>query len=62
MEDVWIAAAGRSPIGALQGQLAPLKGHEIQQQVIKGLLQHGGISAEAIDEVILGQVLTAGAA
>lgn len=61
MEDVNIIAIGRSPIGALQGQLASLQAHEIQAQVIRGLLERRGIPADQVDQVVLGQVLTAGA-
>lgn len=61
MEDVNIIAVGRSPIGALMGQLASLQAHEIQQQVIRGVLERSGIPADQVDQVVLGQVLTAGA-
>ena len=61
MEEALIVAAGRSPIGALKGQLAELQAHQIQQQVIRGVLERSGIPADQADQVILGQVLTAGA-
>lgn len=61
MEDVNIIAIGRSPIGAFQGQLASLQAHEIQQQVIRGVLERNKIPEDQIEQVVLGQVLTAGA-
>jgi len=61
MEQVCILAAARSPIGALSGQLSGLSASQIQQQVIKGLLEARGIPLDQVEEVILGQVLTAGA-
>lgn len=60
MRDVVIVAAGRTAVGSFNGSLAPLKASDLGTTVIKGLLERSGISAEQIDEVILGQVLTAG--
>jgi len=60
MEDVYIVAAGRSAVGAFMGSLSSLPASEIASQVIKGTLEKYGIKAADIDEVILGQVLTAG--
>ena len=60
MQDIYIAAAGRSAIGNLQGLLADLSAVEICSQVLGGLLDRNGIDPAAIDEVILGHVLTAG--
>jgi acetyl-CoA C-acetyltransferase len=61
MKDVVIVAAGRSAIGAFQGSLAPLSAVELGTQVIKGVVERSGIDASKVDEVIFGQVLTAGA-
>ncbi|MEY8262689.1 MAG: acetyl-CoA C-acetyltransferase [Bermanella sp.] len=61
MKEVVIVAAGRSAIGAFQGALAPLSAVEIGSQVIAGVLAQAGIEKEQVNEVILGQVLTAGA-
>src|SRR5690606_36385272 len=60
MQDIYIAAAGRSAIGNLQGALADLSAAEICSQVVSGLLERSGIDPASIDEVILGHVLTAG--
>ena len=58
--EVVIAGAARSAIGSFGGTLAPLSAVEIGTQVIKGLLEKTGLDASEVDEVILGQVLTAG--
>ena len=58
--DTVIVAATRSAIGSFGGSLAPLSAVEIGTQVLQGLLQKAGIDGADIDEVILGQVLTAG--
>lgn len=60
MQDVVIVAAGRTAIGAFSGSLATVPAHQLGATVIKGLLEKSGIKAEQVDEVILGQVLTAG--
>lgn len=60
MQDVYIVAAGRSPVGTFMGGLSSLSAAQIQAQVIKGVLEKSGIDASQIENVILGQVLTAG--
>ena len=60
MQKVLIAGAGRSAIGSFNGTLASLSATAIGSQVIRGVLQKFGIPADRVDEVILGQVLTAG--
>ena len=61
LPSVVIASARRTPIGSLGGALAPLAAHELGTTAIKAALTDAGISAEEVDETILGQVLTAGA-
>ena len=60
-DDVVIVAAARTPQGRLKGQLAPLTAVELGSIAIKGALEQGGISADAVDAVLVGQVLPAGA-
>ena len=60
MEDVVIVAAGRTAIGKFGGTLAKIPAAELGAQVIKHLLAKSGIAPDAVSEVILGQVLTAG--
>jgi acetyl-CoA C-acetyltransferase len=61
MEDVVIVAAGRTAIGKFGGTLAKIPATELGAQVIKQLLARTGIDPAAVSEVIMGQVLTAGA-
>lgn len=61
MQDVVIVAAGRSPVGSFNGALASLSGAQIGAQVVKAVLERAGVQPDQVDEVILGQVLTAGA-
>jgi acetyl-CoA C-acetyltransferase len=60
MQQVVIVAATRTPIGSFQGALASLSAVELGTVVVKALLARSGVPAELVDEVILGQVLTAG--
>lgn len=55
-----IVAAARTPIGAFNGALTSLSAVEIGTQLLTGLLSKHSNLKEQIDEVILGQVLTAG--
>ena len=61
MEDVVIVAAGRTAIGKFGGTLAKIPATELGAQVIKHLLAKTGIDPASVSEVIMGQVLTAGA-
>lgn len=60
MSDVVIVAAARTAIGAFQGSLSSVPAPELGAIVIRRLLERSGLAAEQIDEVLLGQVLTAG--
>ncbi|MCR2801152.1 acetyl-CoA C-acetyltransferase [Microbacterium sp. zg-Y818] len=59
-EDVVIVAAARTPQGRLKGQLASFTAPELGALAIRGALERGGIPADAVDAVIVGQVLPAG--
>ncbi|MFZ5959917.1 acetyl-CoA C-acetyltransferase [Pseudomonas knackmussii] len=61
MQDVVIVAATRTAIGSFQGSLSSLPAHELGAAVIRQLLAQSGVAANQVDEVILGQTLTAGA-
>lgn len=61
MENVVIVAAGRTAIGAFSGALAGVPASALGALVISALLARSGIRPDEVDEVILGQVLTAGA-
>lgn len=60
MKDVVIVGAVRTPIGCFQGALARHSAVELGSLVINALVERSGIAATSIDEVIIGQVLTAG--
>ena len=59
MNEVYVVAYGRTPIGAFNGSLAAKTGVELGVDVIKGVLEKSGIKAEEIQEAILGNVLQA---
>jgi acetyl-CoA C-acetyltransferase len=61
MEDVVIVAAGRTAIGKFGGTLSKIPATELGAQVIKQLIAKTGIDPASVSEVIMGQVLTAGA-
>ncbi|PWC42606.1 acetyl-CoA C-acetyltransferase [Azospirillum sp. TSO22-1] len=58
--DVVIAGAGRTPIGAFNGGLSAVPAHELGAAVIRSALERACTDAAEVSEVILGQVLTAG--
>ena len=60
MNEVVIVAASRTPVGKFGGTLAKIAASELGAHVIKSLMQKTGIDPKLINEVILGQVLTAG--
>ena len=59
-ESVVIVAAARTAIGSFNGSLAGISATDLGAIVIRELLKKTNLAPEAIDEVILGQVLTAG--
>ena len=61
MKPVVIVAAKRTAIGKFGGSLAKITAPDLGAVVLRALLEQTGVAGEAIDEVILGQVLTAGA-
>ncbi|GLH43767.1 acetyl-CoA acetyltransferase [Pseudomonas atacamensis] len=61
MQDVVIVAATRTAIGSFQGSLANVSAVDLGAAVIRQLLEQTGLDGAQVDEVIMGQVLTAGA-
>jgi acetyl-CoA C-acetyltransferase len=59
-QTIVIASAARTPVGAFNGSLASLKAHELGQVAIKAALDRANVQPGDVNEVILGQVLTAG--
>ena len=61
MEEAVIVAALRTPVGKFGGTLAKTPAAELGACVIRALIEKTGVSPDQVDEVIMGQVLTAGA-
>ena len=61
MSDIVIVAAARTAVGKFGGTLARTPAVDLGAHVVKGLLAQAGVAADAVSEVIMGQVLTAGA-
>jgi acetyl-CoA C-acetyltransferase len=59
MEDVVIVAAARTAVGSFNGAFATVSAHVLGAAAIQAAIQRAGIEAGDVDEVILGQVLTA---
>ena len=60
-KEVVIVNAIRTPIGTYKGSLKNMKSHDLGSIVIKEVLKSSKFNNDEIDEVIMGQVLTAGA-
>lgn len=60
-DPIVIVSAKRTAIGTLGGGLSALSAHELGRDIIKAVMGDAGIEAEEVDDVIMGQVLTAGA-
>ncbi|HJZ43075.1 MAG TPA: acetyl-CoA C-acetyltransferase [Hyphomicrobiaceae bacterium] len=56
-----IASAARTPVGAFNGSLASLPAHELGKVAIKAALDRARVEPGEVSEVILGQILSAGA-
>ena len=61
MEDIVIVSAARTAVGKFGGTLAKTPATELGAAVIRDLLARTGVGADQIGEVIMGQVLAAGA-
>lgn len=59
-EGVVIVAAGRTPVGSFGGTLSQIPASSLGAKVIAALLERSGVKPEQVDEVIMGQILTAG--
>lgn len=60
MRDVVIVAARRTAIGTFGGGLSSLRADQLGTAVIKAILEQTGVPGDQVNEVVLGQVLTAG--
>jgi acetyl-CoA C-acetyltransferase len=59
-DDIVIVSAARTPVGAFNGAFANLPAHELGKTAIQAALQRAGVEAGRVNEVIMGQILTAG--
>ncbi|SFW62887.1 acetyl-CoA C-acyltransferase [Chitinophaga sancti] len=59
MKDVFIVAAVRTPIGSFNGALSTLPATRMGAIVIKAALEQAGVSASAVNEVFMGNVISA---
>lgn len=60
VKDIFIVSGARTPIGSFMGELSGLTAPELGAIAIQGVLKRSGVSPEAIDEVIMGCVLSGG--
>lgn len=61
MQSVYVVEALRTPFGSFGGVLADVPAPKLAAPVIAALLQNSGVPADAVDQVIAGQVLSGGA-
>ena len=59
-KEVVIIEAVRTPIGTYKGSLKNVKAYQLGSVVIKEVLKRADLDSEEVDEIIIGQVLTAG--
>jgi acetyl-CoA C-acetyltransferase len=60
-DDVVIVAAKRTPIGAMGGMFKGVPAYELGEAVIRALLKHTGVRGDEVSEIVLGQIMNAGA-
>jgi acetyl-CoA C-acetyltransferase len=59
-DDIVIVSAARTPVGAFNGAFANLPAHELGKTAIQAAMARAGVQGAEVNEVILGQILTAG--
>jgi acetyl-CoA C-acetyltransferase len=59
-DDIVIVSAARTPVGSFNGAFANLPAHELGKTAIKAAMERAGVEPGRINEVIMGQILTAG--
>jgi acetyl-CoA C-acetyltransferase len=60
MEDIVIVSAARTPVGSFSGALSSLSAHSLATVAVQGALERAGVTGGDVDELILGQILSAG--
>ena len=61
MSDIVIASAARTPVGTFNGSFADISASTLGTVAIKAALERASVAPEDVSEVIMGQILTAGA-
>ncbi len=59
MKEVYIASAVRTPLGSFGGVLSPLSATQLGSAAIKGALEKAGVDAAEVEEVLMGNVVSA---
>jgi len=59
-EEIVIVSAARTPVGSFNGSLSSLPAHKLGEVAIKAALDRAHVDPADVDEVIMGQVLSAG--
>jgi acetyl-CoA C-acetyltransferase len=59
-DDIVIVSAARTPVGSFNGAFANLPAHELGKTAIQAAMTRAGVEPKQINEVIMGQILTAG--
>jgi acetyl-CoA C-acetyltransferase len=59
-DSIVIVSAARTPMGGMMGSLSPLSAHELGAIAIRAAVERAGIAGDAVQEVIMGNVLQAG--
>jgi len=59
--EIVIASAARTPVGSFNGAFAALPAHALGTVAIRAAMERAGVKPEEVDEVIMGQILTAAA-
>jgi acetyl-CoA C-acetyltransferase len=60
MKEVFIVAAGRTPMGSFMGSLSTVPATQLGATAVKGTLEKANINPEVIEEIYMGNVLQAG--
>jgi acetyl-CoA C-acetyltransferase len=59
VKEIVIASAARTPVGSFNGAFATVPAHELGAVAIRGALERAGVAPDEVQEVIMGQILTA---
>jgi len=58
-QSIVVASAARTPVGSFNGSFANMPAHQLGAVAIKAALERAGVDPKEVDEVILGQILSA---